>query len=220
MNRLFWAFALCLLPSHVRSATVTLNAIDSGLYAFRAGPDGGFEKNAGTDYEITRNPGFTPDTAYEFRDFLVFDLGGFSDPEEFTGATLRLQNSGCPAYCAPFDVGPNPATISFFDVTTPIETLRLPFPPGVEAIFNDLGSGRLFGTHTLMNVDYSLGPGLLTGTTLSIPLNGTAVAAINAAASASFRLPARVPFSCANWCSALMSLKYLSRTPRALCSSR
>src|SRR5262249_57020776 len=121
---------------------------------------------------ITRDPGYPgfPDSAYEFRAFLVFDLSGISDPGVFTSATLLLQNSGCPAYCAPFQLGPHPATVSFFDVTTPIGTLRSPFPPGVKAIFDDLGSGQLFGAHTLENADYSLGPGLLTGAIVSIPL--------------------------------------------------
>ena len=94
---------------------------------------------------------------------------------------MRLQNRGCPACCAPFIVGPDPATLLFFDVTTPIATLRSPFPLGLDAIFDDLGSGQLFGTHTLENVDYSLVPGLLNGTIVSIPLNGTAIDAINAA---------------------------------------
>ena len=57
MKTSFWAFALCLLPFNGHSSTVTLNAIDSGAYAFRAGPDGGFERNLGADYEITLDPG-------------------------------------------------------------------------------------------------------------------------------------------------------------------
>ena len=184
-----WAIALCLLPFDVYSATVTLDAIDSGTYAFRACPDCvPFERNLGTEYDITRDPGYTQDSAYEFRAFLVFDLSGISDPSVFTSATLLLQNSGCPAYCVPFQLGPHPATVLFFDVTTPIATLRSPFPPGAKAIFDDLGSGQLFGAHTLQNADYSLGPGLLTGAIVSIPLNGAAVAAINAARGQLFAL--------------------------------
>src|SRR5215831_8916868 len=95
-----WAIALCLLPLNMYSATITLKAIDSGHYAFRACPDCvGFERDPGTEYIITRDPGWPglPDSAYEFRDFLVFDLSGISDPSVFTSATLLLQNSQCTA---------------------------------------------------------------------------------------------------------------------------
>src|SRR5215471_2164878 len=132
-----WAIALCLLPFNVYSASITLSAIDSGTYAFRACPDcGRFEPNPGTGYDIVRDPGWgTPDSAYEFRDFLVFDLSGISNGTVVTSATLLLQNSGngCPG----FPPRPDPATVLFFDVTTPIATLRSHSYLDAETIFDD-----------------------------------------------------------------------------------
>src|SRR5262249_46621035 len=137
---LFWIFALCLLQLNAHSETITLKAIDSGHYAFACPDCGGFYRDIGTDYEIARDPGWPglPDTAYEYRAFLVFDLSGISHPSVFTSATLLLQNNN---QCTD-------ATTLFFDVTTPIATLRLGNSGTVaEAIFNDLGSGQLFGAH-------------------------------------------------------------------------
>jgi hypothetical protein len=138
------ALGFC-LSSAVTQASTTLNAVNSGNYY----NNNGVVSNDGA----ASNIGIWGDTK---RDWLGFDLTGITGT--ITGATLKVNSSASNA---------SGQTINWYDVTTPYASLG---SVSSTAIFNDLGSGVLFGqgTHTA-------------GTINSYVLNPAAIAALNAA---------------------------------------
>ena len=108
----------------------------------------------------------------EYRSFFVFDLFAVTDP--ILGATLRAYNPGA---TVPGDSGDGfssftpTAFIFLYDVTTDISALTA--GTAGSAGFDDLGTGAVLGSHEASSAD--------NGTLVSIPLNATAVANLNAA---------------------------------------
>src|SRR5262245_18157027 len=68
-------------------------------------------------------------------------------------------------------------TVSFFDVSTPISDLQASWDSRPD-IFNDLGSGTVFGVQVVRSAD----------TVLSFPLNANAIAALNSAIGGKFAI--------------------------------
>ncbi len=107
-----------------------------------------------------------PVGARVFRNFFVFNLAGYTDPNPIGAAELRLFNPPN-GYTSP-----NPTeTYSLFDVTTPIPTL-VATNTGRTDIFADLGSGLSYGSRVVSAADNNR--------IVSVTLNAAAVAALNA----------------------------------------
>lgn len=104
------------------------------------------------------------------RNFFTFDLSSLN--EEVVSATLRLQR---------YDGRGNPTqTLGFFDVSTPAATLNNNEGTSA-AIFDDLGTGKSYGTFDVSTRGNSSG-------ILSFTLNSAAIADINAAAGGFFSI--------------------------------
>jgi hypothetical protein len=141
--------------------------------------DSGWYNSTGFHVDINNNyivgfqgeyaQGVTPIT---YNDFFVFDLSNVTGP--ITSAVLSLHNPGCPP-CGYQSMSPT-ETYTLFDVSTPISTLEANHTgvgsPLAPEIFNDLGSGTIFGSRTVSAAD--------NGTLVHIALNSDAVAAIDA----------------------------------------
>ena len=151
-----------------------VDATDSGWY-----DDAGFHVPTNINY-LVGNPKISPEFV-DHHNFFVFDLSSIS--LTVTSAILQL-NSG---QILGVD---NDPLYSVFDVSTPIAALTAG-GSGLTAIFNDLGSGTLYGSRTYTAADGCLGsvpPCPDPTLDREIPLNDAAVAAINAALGSQFAL--------------------------------
>lgn len=136
-------------------ALVTLNAVDSGWYNST-----GFHSAANKNYIAGDSENGI------FRNFFVFSLAGYTDPNPIGAAELRLLNPR-----RGYSSTDTTETYSLFDVTTPITTL-VATNTGRTDIFADLGSGLTYGSQVVSSAD---SPGIV-----SLALNANAVAALNA----------------------------------------
>ena len=114
--------------SPARAATITLNAVDYGLY-----------DELGR--HVASNQGYVAgyDGYYVYRNWFVFDLASVSGT--IVSASLRLQTYYVNFYQHGTD------TYTLFDVTTPIASL-IAGGTGLVGTFNDLGSGTTYGNRT------------------------------------------------------------------------
>lgn len=143
-----------------------LDAIDSGHYS-------------NTGLHVASNPNyivgeFTVDNEIE-RNFFVFDLSGVT--QQIVGATLTIYNpSGGYSSNDPSE------TWTLYDVTTPIVDLTASGggATGGINVYNDLGSGTMFGSATVTSASNN--------TLVNVNLNNNAVAALNAARGGSFAI--------------------------------
>jgi hypothetical protein len=144
--------------------TVTIDATTFGFY----------RDNFQTAFSGTPFLGWNPISGgNEMRDYLVFDLTAVPGGETVVSATLQIQLHAF-GYSSP---DPN-ETVEWVAVTTPIATLTA--NAYVQAIFDDLGDGTSYGTRVFSAAD--------DGTLSLSSLNGSAVAALNAALSGSFAI--------------------------------
>ena len=112
----------------------------------------------------------------ESRNFYVFDLATVPQSEQIVAAQFRVELSAAGYHSlAPSE------TIEFVDVETPITALiDCPGPVPDRTIFDDLGSGAVYGSVTVTEDDEQ--------TFLNIDLNETAVARLNEAADGMFAI--------------------------------
>jgi hypothetical protein len=154
--------ALCLGSLASASAgSVTISASNSGWFAAN-----GFHNAA--------NKNYIAGDFDTYHNFFTFDLSGINGA--ITGATLRLFN---PA--GGFDG--DPGTYTLYDVFTSAAVLNTSHSgasPEDVAIYNDLGSGTVYGTVTVSALD--------NGTLISINLNAAAIAALNSANNGLFSI--------------------------------
>jgi extracellular elastinolytic metalloproteinase len=138
--------------------SITLSAIDSGWWD-QTGFHGATNKNYVAGQEL-------PTT---FRNYFVFDLATVDQP--IAAAELRLftPHNGY--------AGDATETYTVFDVFTPISTLRAS-ASGQVGIFNDLGSGTIYGSQNFEEVNE--------GDLKTLPLNSNGVLAVNNAAGGEF----------------------------------
>ena len=145
--------------------TITLDATDSGWF-----DDGGNHTASNQNYAV----GWTG--SERLRDFFVFDVSGLPGGETVLAATLRAHNpeAGNPTnawtdgYSSP-------------DASEPYElhqVLLLAGGPATDqvgnvAVYNDLGDGPVYGSHTASAAD--------NGVDVEIALNAAGVAALDAA---------------------------------------
>lgn len=138
-----------------QAATFTQTASDQGWWATEDGLNGS-NSNDNTNY-VTGNI-----RGRDLRNFFKFDLGNVVG---VTSATLQIQR---------FVGSGNPTeTLGFFDVSTPADVLSQKNNSPNNTIYNDLGSGKNYGT---FNVTTSGDPNKI----LSFALNSNAIADINA----------------------------------------
>ena len=106
----------------------------------------------------------------ENRSFFVFDLTGVSAP--ITAATLNLWNPNTNPHpcCLGYRSPSASETFNLFDVSTTVSTVT-GGGAGLPSVFNDLGTGTLFGTHVASAAD--------NGKVISIALNAAGLAALN-----------------------------------------
>jgi hypothetical protein len=145
------------LWSPVQAATTTLNWADSGWY-----------KSSGEHFAGNTNyiAGYCDAVgclanAGDFRNFFVFNTAPVAGT--VTSGILRLRNGNVP-------VG---GVYSIFDVTTPITTLLMG-GFGLTSVYDDLGSGVLYGSATVESSD------VVGRAFVDVVLNAQAIAAINA----------------------------------------
>ncbi|MEH2245270.1 PEP-CTERM sorting domain-containing protein [Nostoc sp.] len=138
-----------------QAATFTQTASDQGWWAAEDGWNGP-NSNDNTNY-VTGNI-----RGIDLRNFFKFDLGNVVG---VTSATLQIQR---------FVGSGNPTeTLGFFDVSTPADVLSQKNNSPNNTIYNDLGSGKNYGT---FNVTTSGDPKEI----LNFALNSNAIADINA----------------------------------------
>jgi hypothetical protein len=141
--------------------------------------DSGWYNSTGFHVDVNNNyiVGFQGETVFPsglpitYNDFFVFDLSTVTGP--ITSAFLSLFNPACPT-CG-YQSMSSTETFTVFDVSTPISELEATHgatTPLAPEIFNDLGSGTIFGSRTVSAAD--------NGTMVNITLNSDAIAAINA----------------------------------------
>jgi hypothetical protein len=117
----------------------------------------------GSNEALPRNNTFTgSENGMRFNSWAAFFIpaGG-----NYTGATLSLAPSSYGAI--------PPSVIGLYEVSTPFSSLDNTFHPGTD-VFKDLGDGRQYGSATMSN------------SSLSITLNGRALADINASGGKMF----------------------------------
>ncbi len=161
------ALAVVLLAcsaGQLRAETIRIEFTDSGWYV-----QDGLHIATIKNYLAGRSTGNVT-----LHNYFVFDLAGVTDP--IVGAELRLFNPENGFTGAPRDY-------TLFDVSTPIPTLSASHPqrdPEGIAIFNDLGSGTVYGSRGMSEADNN--------TIITIDLNADALAALNAARGGQFAL--------------------------------
>jgi hypothetical protein len=153
-------FMLALYTSSASAALIQINATDTGSYDVSGAHDAA-QQNYVTGQFLT-----------EKRSFFVFDLTGVTTP--ITSATLNLWNPNtnphpcCLGYRSPSAT----ETFNLFDVSTSASTVA-GGGAGLTSVFDDLGTGSLFGTHVASAAD--------NGKVISIGLNAAGLAALNGA---------------------------------------
>jgi hypothetical protein len=151
-------FMLALHASSASAALIQVGATDTGAY-----------QSNGAHVATMQNY-ITGQFQTENRSFFVFDLTGVSAP--ITAATLNLWNPNtnphpcCLGYRSPSAT----ETFNLFDVSTSASTVT-GGGAGLTNIFDDLGTGTLFGTHVASAAD--------NGKVISIALNAAGLAALN-----------------------------------------
>jgi uncharacterized repeat protein (TIGR01451 family) len=124
--------------------------------------DNGFH-GAGNKNYYTGQISFSPSA--ELRGYITFNI---PSGQNFTSATLRVFT---------YTVVNGPNTLSLSQVSTPVSTLQASNSGRVD-IWTDLGDGASFGSQTIST----------SNAFVDIPLNATALAAINAAQGAGFAI--------------------------------
>ncbi len=161
----FIGFAVALLvlgPKSGHATIITLDAVDSGHYA-----NSGGHTVSNQNYVSGRGTFVS-----QLRNFLVFDLSGVTDT--IIAAELRAYN---PAFAVAGDIGDgfqsadSTETYELFSVETPIAILTA--GTGGISAFADLADGTSYGTRVFSVAD--------NGTLVSIALNASALADLNAA---------------------------------------
>ena len=159
---------LLIAPTAARADVI--NAIDSGWYS-------------GTGMHVATNDNYVVgDVSGLVRhNFFVFDLTAVVD--DIVSASIQLYNPDNALPALRGYVSPDPTeTFVLYDVSTPIASLSASSaagPAGV-AIFDDLGTGTIFGQRVMSATD--------NGTTISLGLNADGLAALNAARGGLFAL--------------------------------
>jgi hypothetical protein len=154
----FVAFALHAAPAS--AALIQINATDTGAYQ-----SNGSHTAAAPNY-------ITGQFGTENRSFFVFDLTSVSAP--ITTATLNLYNPNtnphpcCQGYSSPSAT----ETFNLFDVNTSVANVTAG-GTGLTSIFDDLGTGNLFGSYVASAKD--------NGKVISIALNAAGIGALNSA---------------------------------------
>jgi len=159
---------MLLTPATARADVI--NAIDSGWYT-----------EAGVHTAQNQNY-LTGDLSGSMRrSFFVFDLTAVAN--EIVSASIQLYNPDNALPALRGYVSPDPTeTLALYDVSTPVASLTASSaagPAGV-AIFDDLGTGTIFGQRVVSATD--------NGTTISLGLNADGLAALNAARGGLFAL--------------------------------
>ena len=171
MRRVVPGLLLIGLLAAAPTEAATLNAVDSGWYT-----------SAGSHTAVNDNYVVGELSGVVYRNFFVFDLTGVS--ETITSASVLLYNPtnttpGLRGY-----ISPDPTeTFGLFDVSTPIATLSASSASGSAVgigVFADLGTGVAFGEQVVSAAD--------NGAVVSVALNASGIAALNAARGGLFDL--------------------------------
>ncbi len=165
----FWsltALLLALATGRAADCPLTFPVADAGWYTA-----GNYHDPENVNYIV----GYHGAGATELRNFFVFDLPALNGV--VAGAQLRI-------FTFTISTPQAAETYELHDITTPLATLLAGAGAGVTNVFNDLGSGLLYGARAITN---SQGDSYTTMT-----LNSNAVAAINAADGQPFALGGRV----------------------------
>jgi len=155
---------------------LTLNAIDSGSYTFSEGtmaPTTIYHESEDEEYCVEEYSFIVIEMSYSYRksnNFFVFDLSAISEPVLAAELILSPGNFG--------DSSTTSITYSIYDVSSDISELRAgglaakgdTSYSDLEGIFDDLGTGTLYGDVTVASTDSGL---------LTLQLNAGALTDIN-----------------------------------------
>jgi hypothetical protein len=153
--------ALALHAAPASAALIQIDATDSGSYQSN-GSHTATLTNYITGLSLNENR----------RSFFVFDLTGVSSP--IASATLNLYNPNTNPHpcCLGYRSPQATETFNLFDVSTPVSTVT-GGGTGLTNIFDDLGTGNLFGSYVASATD--------NGKVISIALNAAGIDALNSA---------------------------------------
>jgi hypothetical protein len=175
--------ASVMLVAPAYSATYTFDTIFGGVENQGGWADNKGDVNTSTpEYWV----GASSTGMLNRRSFFTFNLAGLNPNEQVISATLQIYK--------PQDNSHGLTTVNFYDVTTTRETLMATsVGNGInQAIFNDLGSGELYGSVPLGKTDY-------TGQVVPVSLNAAALNGIAAAANGYFAIGAACAACANNW---------------------
>lgn len=162
---------LLALSSAAFADNVAVTAVASGWYAAwsPADSDPGYDTNANG---MTLQNYFAGHEDYIANNFFVFSLSGIQGPIVSPGSLhLAIPASGVYA--------PSGAlTYTLYDVITPLDQLLAGVPSG--SILNDLGSGTVYGSATLTELD--------SNSVFMVTFNEAAITAINGALGGYFAI--------------------------------
>jgi hypothetical protein len=154
---------LGMLAAPSAASADVINAIDSGWYS-----------EAGVHTAQIQNYLTGELSGSVRRSFFVFDLTAVAN--EIVSASIQLYNPDNALPALRGYVSPDPTeTFALYDVSTPVASLTASSaagPSGV-AVFDDLGSGAVFGERVVSVAD--------NGTTVSMAFNDDGLSALNAA---------------------------------------
>jgi hypothetical protein len=174
MRKFCWLLLLSLVSSAADASTVILSTSDSSVTAQLGKSGQGWwsldAPNIATNTNYSTGTSFevSPGVDFSYRSFFTFDLNSAAlQGYTITGASLQVQ--------AFLGTGFNDGgQISFFDVSTSAAVLNNTAGLATQSIWNDLGSGTLYGTG-------QVGGAINPTDMLSFQLNDAALAELNAA---------------------------------------
>lgn len=154
------ACILLVISQSVASASLTINAIDSGWY-----DDTGWHQPDNLNYAVGE------EVVFIYNNFFVFDLSSVS--ETVTSAVINIYSPESPAQFFDGYQSMDPfETYVLYDVSTDISVLTS--DSGGVAVFEDIGTGNSYGEYDVSAAD--------NGQFVSITLNADALDNINTAA--------------------------------------
>lgn len=182
MPRILWTVVAlaAIVATGGQSDAAFISTTDRGWY-----DNTGFHIPDNTNYItgfIPADPDFPDDSpAATYRSFYTFNLVG--QTLQYLSAALVVYNPGAATDFGPGYSSPDATeTITLFGVTTPVASLTN--GTGGVAAFNDLGTGPVYGSAVMSAAD--------NGQFVTITLNATGLAALNAARGGSFAVGASV----------------------------
>lgn len=172
-----WRRSARILSAAVATAFTSAFVREAAAQAYVNALDRGWNNHTGYHESENDNYFVGHGSQVEYANWFAFNIPSF--PRAAIGATFSAWNPANDPSSSDKEGygGDTTETYTLFDVSTPVTSLRAG-GTGLFAIHNDLKSGTSYGSRTVSAAD--------NGTLVQVPLNSTALAAINAARGSTF----------------------------------